>query len=92
MIYGYRYPKADIRYQLPEHIQYLSDGELRDDGYDYNKDRRLLLFLVGEDDFDVSGFLDRLFDEPFDGNDLSLATIVGVDRGDGFEPGLRWIV
>lgn len=78
-------PKADVRYQLPEQIQYLSDGELRDDGYDYAKDGRLLLFLVGEDDYDVHAFLNKLFDEPFLDNDLSLVTQVGVDRGDGYE-------
>ena len=78
-------PKADIRYQLPEQIQYLSDGELRDDGYDYAKDGQLLLFLVGEDNFDVQGFVDKLFDQPFLENDLSLATQVGIDRGDGYE-------
>jgi hypothetical protein len=78
-------PKADIRYQLPEQIQYLSDGQLRDDGYDYAKDGELLLFLVGEDDFDFRTFVDKLFDEPFSDNDLSLATQVAVDQGDGYE-------
>ena len=75
---------ADVRYKLPEHIQYLSDGELREDGYDYTKDGQLLLFMVGEDTFQVEPFLDHLFDEPFEDNDMSLATVVGVDRGDGY--------
>lgn len=79
-------PEADIRYKLPEHIQYLSEGELRDDGYDYAKDGQLLLFLVGEDHFRVETFLKKLFQMPFEGNDLSLTTVVGVDHGDGFQP------
>ena len=62
---------ADVRYKLPEHIQYLSDGELREDGYDYAKDGELLLFMVGEDTFQVEPFLDHLFDEPFEDNDMS---------------------
>ena len=57
---------------------------MREDGYDYAKDGELLLFMVGEDDFEVRPFLDHLFDEPFEDNDMSLATVVGVDRGDGY--------
>ena len=78
------HPEADIRYQLPVHLQQLTDGHLKDDGYDYLKDGTLVLFLVGDDESYVPAIIKALVEKEFLGNNLAEAISVGVDVGPGY--------
>ena len=42
-------PDLDIRYALPDRIEELTDGKIKDNGYDYLSDNKLGLWLETED-------------------------------------------
>lgn len=77
-------PEADIRYQLAIHLDALTDGLLKDDGYDYTEDGELVVFLGGDDEKSVDKVLSFLQTESFLGNTFAEAATVAVDLGPGW--------
>lgn len=61
-------PDADIRYELPDLVVERSEGRMRSDGYDYEDDDVLAIFLA-TDDLDWA--------EPFVRQILDAATVLG---------------
>jgi hypothetical protein len=78
------HPEADLRYQLPARLENVTDGLIKDDGYDYTEDGALILFLTGDDERVLEQILKVLLNEPFQGNDLKAAIVVAADVGSGY--------
>ena len=41
-------PDADLRYTIPEIAEEISNNELQDDGYDYDDDNNMIIFLSSD--------------------------------------------
>jgi len=87
-------PDADIRYVLPDLLAARSDGTVRDDGYDYDDDDVMTIFL-DVDDAGAALSLVRsvLRSERVLGNDLSAIARVSIRaKGDidSVRDGQRW--
>jgi len=78
-------PEADLRYQLPSHLEDITDNKVKDDGYDYTEDGDLVIFLIGDDHDALPIILKELTNSPFQDNDLTKAMLVGADFGGGYD-------
>lgn len=41
-------PDTDLRYTIPEMAEELSDNKIKDNGFDYDDDNNMLIFLIVE--------------------------------------------
>jgi myo-inositol-hexaphosphate 3-phosphohydrolase len=81
-------PDLDLRYVIPDRVEALTDGAIRDDGYDYlsNEGDAMIIFLESQQPReDASRVVDILQTESFLGNDLYAIAVVAIDVGAGYE-------
>lgn len=41
-------PDADLRYDIPDRIEEVSDAQIEGDGYDYDDEQNMIIFLQSE--------------------------------------------
>ena len=79
-------PDLDLRYQIPDRIEELSGGLIKDNGYDYidTEDGPLLgIWLETESADENWPVIVKLFqEEKFKGNDLSKAAEIFISEND----------
>lgn len=78
-------PNADLRYQIPDLLEARTDGLLRDDGYDYERDTdAMLIFLKTEHPGAASDAVAAFLASSTEllGQDLSGATQAGASEAD----------
>ncbi len=72
-------PDADLRYLIPSYLETATDGAVRDDGYDYEDDDEMVIFLATDH---AQGALElvrtALTARPVLGNELAGQVRVGV--------------
>lgn len=84
-------PDTDLRYLLPDLVTAASDGAVVDDGYDYDDDGHLVIYMATSD-VDVAIEAVRLVVEsqrPL-GNDLAQAAVVSVADDDHCDDASRF--
>ena len=64
-------PDLDIRYKLPERIEYITKNNVLDNGYDYLTDTELLIFLKSKELGEIYPIYRLFKDEKICNNDLS---------------------
>lgn len=83
-------PDLDLRYDIPERIETVSNGAMQDNGYDYIDTEgsrpgssSLGIWLKTESAADNWPLILKLFqDEKFKGNDLSLSAEIFISEND----------
>lgn len=81
-------PDLDLRYIIPDKIEELTKGAVKDDGYDYSSDgtNSIIIFLKCENPKKyVNEVLDILRNEDFLDNNIYEVGVVAIDDGDGFK-------
>lgn len=78
-------PDLDLRYNIPDHIEEISDGSIKDNGYDYiemgGRDDILGIWLETESADENYPRIVKLFkEEKFLGNDLSLSAEIYISE------------
>lgn len=78
-------PDLDLRYNIPDRIEEVSDGSIEDNGYDYieigNRDDILGIWLETESAYGNYPVIVKLFkEENFLGNDLSLSAEIYISE------------
>ncbi len=78
-------PDLDLRYNIPDRIEEVSDGSIEDNGYDYieigNRDDILGIWLETESAYENYPVIVKLFKEKkFLGNDLSLSAEIYISE------------
>jgi len=79
-------PDADIRYLLPDLLARESGGRLTDDGYDYDDQQRLLIFMNSADFTGLMPLVLRVLEtQPVLGNTLADTAELAVGGPTDFE-------
>ena len=72
-------PDLDICYSLPDRIESLTDGRVRNNGYDYLSGTEIGIWLETEDaEANVNDILELLKNETLSDNELSKSTVVYI--------------
>lgn len=81
-------PDLDLRYIIPDKIEGLTKGAVKDDGYDYSADKTnsIIIFLncVNPKKY-VNEVLDILRNEDFLDNNIYEVGVVAIDDGEGYK-------
>ena len=76
-------PDADLRYRVPDRIEEISDGRIRDNGYDYFDDGAMGIWLAVESAEEEYPVVLKLFrEEMFLENDLSQSAEIYISEKD----------
>ena len=74
-------PDLDVRYLLPERIEEITEGTVRDNGYDYLPDASMGIWLDTEEaDKNVKSVIDLIRSERISDNDLLSAAEIYVSE------------
>jgi len=79
-------PDLDLRYLVPDRIEEISDGAIRDDGYDYLENDALGIWLGAESAEESYPVVIKMMqEERFLGNDLTQAAEVYISEQESDE-------
>ncbi len=79
-------PDLDIIYNLPERIEEYTNGQIKDNGYDYLSDTEIGIWLESENvEENVKYVTELLKNEKFCGNDLSVTAEIYISSRENAE-------
>lgn len=87
-------PDLDLRYAFPDRLNKLSDGLIRDSGFDYEDGTPAMLIFLAADNLEagVSLVIHVLETEAIYGNRLTDAATVGTSIGDETDAAADFVV